>query len=310
MPQKQEIILLIGKNGQVGWELQRTLASLGKLVAAGHNECDLSNPDQFRPYIKEIKPTLIVNAAAYTAVDRAEEERELAMAINGVAPGILAEEAKKLNAALVHYSTDYVFDGSKQEPYTEQDEPNPLNVYGRTKLAGDEAIQAAGIPHLIFRTSWVYGMRGHNFLKTMLRLFAERDELNVVGDQTGSPTWCRSIAEVTAQVLAQLNSPMTDKAPRDVSGIYNLTASGQTSWHGFARAINEQANNMQLLTNMPAIRSITTDEYPTAATRPLYSVLSHDKLYEKFGLFPEDWQDGLRRCMEETDWQRPVNTDE
>jgi dTDP-4-dehydrorhamnose reductase len=188
-------ILLTGKNGQVGWELQRTLATLGEVVTLDRQDLDLADPDSIRRVVREHKPNLIVNAAAYTAVDKAEEESDLAMVINGTAPGILAEEAKRLSAAIIHYSTDYVFDGSKNTPYTEEDAPNPLNVYGRTKLAGERAIQAVGAPYLILRTSWVYGMRGKNFLLTILRLARERNEIKVVNDQIGAPTWSRIIAQ-------------------------------------------------------------------------------------------------------------------
>ena len=222
-------ILLTGKNGQVGWELQRTLAPLGEVVVLDRRQLDLSDPDQIRERVREISPDLIVNAAAYTAVDRAEAEPEPAMAVNGTAPGLLAEEAKRIGAAIIHYSTDYVFDGAKTTPYTEEDAPNPLNVYGRTKLAGEQAVQAAGVPHLILRTSWVYGMRGKNFLLTILRLAREREELKIVDDQIGAPTWSRTIAEATAQILTSGAWPVSG-----ASGIYHLTASGSTSWYGFA----------------------------------------------------------------------------
>ena len=290
-------ILLIGKRGQVGWELQRTLGSLGDVTAVDHDDFDLASPDQFRPVLRELSPTLIINAAAYTAVDKAEEEPERAMAINGVAPGILAEEARKLGAALVHYSTDYVFDGQKNGPYTEDDEPNPLSVYGRTKLAGDQAIQAASIPYLIFRTSWVYGMRGHNFLKTMLRLFAERDEVRVVDDQVGSPTWCRGIAEITAQALAATVSARTSGQLADIAGIYNLTASGDTSWCGFATAIREFASTTDSQFGKCTVTPISTEEYPTPANRPVNSVLSCRKLADVFGLTVLNWNRQLGLCM-------------
>ncbi|MDO9064018.1 MAG: dTDP-4-dehydrorhamnose reductase, partial [Sulfuricella sp.] len=227
-------ILLIGKNGQVGWELQRTLATLGDVVAIDRQGMDLANPDSIRSAIRIIRPDLIANAAAYTAVDKAESEPELAMAINGIAPGIMAEEAKRLGAAMIHYSTDYVFDGTKTSPYTEEDAPNPLSVYGKTKFAGEQAILAVGIPHLIFRTSWVYGLRGRNFLQTILRLAKERDELKVVDDQIGAPTWSRMIAEATSQILAQSFLPLTPHPSllTQYGGIYNLTAAGRTSWCG------------------------------------------------------------------------------
>lgn len=286
-------ILLTGKNGQVGWELQRTLAPLGEVVAVDRQALDLTSPDAIRALIREVKPTLIVNPAAYTAVDKAESEPEIAMAVNGIAPAIMAEEAKKLGAAMVHYSTDYVFDGSKASPYTEEDIPCPINVYGRTKLAGEQAIQAAGIPHLILRTSWVYGARGKNFLLTILRLAKERDELKIVDDQIGAPTWSRMIAEATAQILAQSVLPMPHHplAITGVSGIYNLTAAGRTSWCGFTRAILE---NAQVGTR---VNPIPTTDYPLPAPRPLFSLLASDKLTETFGVKLPSWEDSLALCM-------------
>lgn len=284
-------IMLIGKNGQVGWELQRTLATLGRVVAFDRRQLDLSSPEQILERVREIKPNLIVNAAAYTAVDKAEEEPEIAMAINGIAPGILAEEAKNLNAAIVHYSTDYVFDGTKATPYTEQDETNPLNVYGKTKLEGEQAIQAVGAPHLILRTSWVYGFRGRNFLLTILRLAREREELRIVNDQTGSPTWSRMIAEATAQILAQGDSILTEK-----QGIYNLSAGGQTSWYGFTKII--LTHNTETSLRVKKLTPIPTSEYPTPARRPAYSVLSNEKLKKVFGLTMPDWDRALQLVLE------------
>jgi len=293
-------ILLTGKNGQVGWELQRTLAPLGEVVALDRQSLDLAKPEAIRAIIREVKPTLIVNPAAYTAVDKAESEPELAMAVNGIAPGIMAEEAKRLGAAMVHYSTDYVFDGTKSSPYTENDLPNPGNVYGKTKLAGEQAIQAEGIPHLILRTSWVYGMRGRNFLLTILRLAQERDELKIVSDQIGAPTSSRMIAEVTGQILAQCFSPLADFSSRITqnSGLYHLTAAGQTSWHGFAAAILE---NRARATGVIGSRltPIPTSAYPLPALRPLYSVMANDKLQRAFGVSAPAWQSGLSLCMEE-----------
>jgi dTDP-4-dehydrorhamnose reductase len=286
-------ILLTGTNGQVGWELQRTLAPLGQVVAVDRRMLDLGNPDSIRAVIRAVKPDLIVNPAAYTAVDKAESEPELAMAVNGIAPGIMAEEAKKLGAAMIHYSTDYVFDGSKTSPYTEEDIPNPINVYGKTKLAGEQAIQAVGVPHLILRTSWVYGMRGKNFLLTILRLAKEREELKIVDDQIGAPTWSRMIAEATAQILAQGVLPLTPHASllAQYSGIYNLTAAGRTSWCGFAQAIVE---NAQAGTR---VMPIPTADYPLPAPRPLFSLLASDKLTETFGMKLPSWDDSLALCM-------------
>lgn len=293
-------ILLAGKNGQVGWELQRTLATLGNVIALDRHDMDLANPDSIRRAVRDHKPNLIVNAAAYTAVDKAEEEPDLAMANNGTAPGILAEEAKRLGAALIHYSTDYVFDGNKNVPYSEDDAPNPLNVYGKTKLAGELAIQAVGAPHLIFRTSWVYGVRGKNFFMTILRLAKERNELRVVNDQIGAPTWSCMIAEATAQILAQIHSRPASfpQLFKDISGIYHLTAGGQTSWFGFAKAILTHCYSSAA--SVPRLTPIGTEEYPTPAKRPKNSVLSNAKLNHKFGLIMPDWEISLRLCSEDS----------
>lgn len=286
-------ILITGANGQVGWELQRTLAPLGEVVALGREALDLSNADAIRHTVRQIAPELIVNAAAYTAVDKAEEECELAQAVNGIAPGVLAEEAKSLNAALVHYSTDYVFDGLKGAPYEEIDGAHPASVYGKTKLAGEKAIAAVGAPHLILRTSWVYGARGKNFLRTMLRLANERDELRVVNDQLGAPTWSRMIAEATSAILAQCLHKgavvLSDKG-----GLYHLTAAGQTSWFGFASEIVKHTEKP------PRMTPISTAEYPLPALRPAYSVMSNSKLERTFHIRLPDWRAALALCMEET----------
>lgn len=289
-------ILLTGKNGQVGWELQRTLAPLGKVIALDTAALDLSDPDAIRRKVREIQPHIIVNPAAYTAVDKAESEPTLAMAVNGVAPGIFAEEAKKLNALLIHYSTDYIFDGSKAEAYVEEDETNPLGVYGKTKLAGEQAVRAVGCNHLILRTSWVYGARGKNFLLTMLRLARERSELRVVDDQVGAPTWSRTLGEITAQILAQLYAPGVSKEElARVSGTYHLTSSGRVSWHGFAAEIIRLAE----IQPAPNLLPIPSREYPTPAARPMNSVLSNEKLLREFGLQAGSWQDNLHLCMQE-----------
>ncbi|MEI7841709.1 MAG: dTDP-4-dehydrorhamnose reductase [Gallionellaceae bacterium] len=287
-------ILLTGKNGQVGWELQRTLASLGQVIALDSSELNLADAEGIRRKVQEIKPVIIVNPAAYTAVDKAESEPDLAMAVNGIAPGVLAEEAKKLNALLVHYSTDYVFDGSKVGAYVEDDVTNPLGVYGKTKLAGEQAIRATGCDHFIFRTSWVYGARGKNFLLTMLRLARERSELRVVDDQIGAPTWCRSLAEVTGQILAQyyalnVKNGMLGQA----SGTYHLTSQGSVSWHGFTAEI------LRLAELHPNLIPIPSRDYPTPAARPMNSVMSNDKLMRDFGLSVGSWQDNLQLCMQE-----------
>jgi len=286
-------ILLFGKIGQVGWELRRTLAPMSRLVCVDYPEVDFTQPDSIRTWIRQTTPDIVVNAAAYTAVDKAESETALALKINGEAPGIMAEEAKKLAALLVHYCTDYVFDGTKTAPYGETDAPKPLGAYGRTKLAGDQAIQATGCAHLIFRLCWVYGARGNNFLLTMQRLAREREKLRVVRDQIGCPTWSRMIAETTALALRQTD---TAEKARAVSGVYHLCASGQTSWHGFASAIIDL---------MPAegkkcreVEAIASAEYPTPTKRPAYSVMSTAKLERVFALRLPDWHDSLRQVLE------------
>lgn len=293
-------ILLTGKNGQVGWELQRTLATLGEIISVDRNQLDLANPDSIRAAIREIKPNLIVNAAAYTAVDKAESEPELAMAVNGTAPGVMAEEAKCLGAGIIHYSTDYVFDGEKKGPYNEGDVTNPRNVYGRTKLAGEEAVQAAGVPFLILRTSWVYGVRGKNFLLTMLRLAKERDEIKVVDDQIGAPTWSRMIAEATAQILAQGLTPDNKMLSpfANASGVYHLASADHTSWYGFANEILKEAQNHGL-DREPNVLPIPTTDYPLPAVRPMNSLLDCGKLKANFGLQLPDWHASLRLCVDE-----------
>lgn len=289
-------ILLIGKEGQVGGQLSTLLQPLGKLVTFGKDDLDLTQADRIRETLREVRPQVIVNAAAYTAVDKAEEEAELAQAVNATAPAILAEEAKRQGAALVHFSTDYVFDGNKPGPYTEEDAPNPLSVYGRTKLAGDEAIQSAGPPHLIFRTGWVYGLQGKNFLLTIRRLAKERDELKIVDDQVGSPTWCRTIAQITANVLSQVlpeHSPGDLSRFEQASGLYNLVCTGQTSWFGFAKAIVEASPTTRDTKLIP----IPTSEYPTAARRPANSVLATEKMRSAFGITPPAWDITLNYCL-------------
>lgn len=281
-------ILLTGINGQVGWELQRTLQPLGEVVAVDRQGLDLTNPDRIRALVREVKPAIIVNPAAYTAVDKAESEPDLAQAINAVAPGIFAEEARRVDALLVHYSTDYVFDGAQATPYAEDAPTAPLGVYGRSKLAGEQAIAAAGCRHLIFRTCWVYGRRGHNFLITMLRLAGERVALRVVADQHGVPTWSRQIAEATALALARHAGQQ---------GIYHLTAAGATTWHGFAAAQLATAHAQGLLARLPAVQAITTADYPTPARRPANSLLDCTRLRADFGLALPDWATQLQLCL-------------
>ena len=291
-------ILLTGANGQVGWELQRTLSCLGEVIALDSRALNLADAAAIRRKVREIDPQIMVNSAAYTAVDKAESEVDLARAVNATAPGILAEEAASLGALLVHYSTDYVFNGSGSTPWREDDACDPLNVYGATKLEGERLIQASGCRHLIFRTSWVYGARGSNFLLTMRRLMRERPELKIVDDQMGAPTWCRDLAEATAQVLSQMMSPLFDAEKGTASGVYHMSNAGETSWHGFAQAI--QALDAPDETRTPArLLAIPGSEYPTPARRPLNSRLDNARLEQTFGLRLQDWRSALTLCMGE-----------
>jgi dTDP-4-dehydrorhamnose reductase len=295
-------LLLIGQEGQVAWELRRTLACLGRVIALGRATqpaLDLLQPDTLRHTLREIRPDIIVNAAAYTAVDKAESEPDAAQGINAEAVGILAEEVRAMGIGLVHYSTDYVFSGMADRPYVEDDPTDPLGVYGRSKLAGEEAIRAAGVPHLILRTAWVYGRRGQNFLLTMLRLMREREQLGIVADQFGAPTWSRLIAEATALMLVASRRDGRLELG-DASGTYHLTCQGQTSWHGFAEAIRQTGLERGLLDATAAkLKPITTSDYPTPARRPGYSVLSNRKLQNRFGLVLPDWRDALELCLAE-----------
>jgi dTDP-4-dehydrorhamnose reductase len=316
-------ILLTGKNGQVGWELQRTIAPLGNVIAVGREEMDLADPDSIRRVIREIKPSLIINAAAYTAVDKAEEEPELAMAVNGTAVGVLAEEAKKRNALFIHYSTDYIFDGTKPTPYTEEDAPNPINAYGRSKLAGEEAIKQTDCEHIIFRTSWVYAARGNNFLKTMLRLAREQDELKAVADQFGAPTSAELIADVTALTLYRINANPMQESPlplkegwgegfnqivaNKLSDTYHLVASGETSWHGYSQLVLETAikNGHNLRISPDQVIPIKTADYPLPAKRPANSTLDTIKLCQTFGVTLPPWEFHIKRAVAEiVGWER------
>lgn len=292
-------ILLTGKNGQVGFELQRALAPLGEIVAVGHADCDLAQPDAIRRMVAEVRPQIIVNPAAYTAVDKAEAELRLAQAINGDAPGMLGEAARKLDALVVHYSTDYVFDGRQVGPYTEEDAPNPLNVYGRTKLAGERALIASGAKHLIFRTSWVFGAHGGNFAKTILRLAAERESLKIVADQFGAPTSAALIADVTAQILGQYVRACRPASADFSYGLYHLAAAGRTNWHEYAQEVVRlaQAAGRPLKAGPADIHAITTAEYPLPAPRPANSCLDTTKLRDTFGLVLPDWRQGLAHVM-------------
>ena len=294
-------ILLFGKNGQVGWELQRSLAPLGELVAPGRDDADLcgdlSNLEGLARSVQTVRPDVIVNAAAHTAVDRAESEPELAHTLNAQAPGVLAREAAKLGAWLVHYSTDYVFDGSDKRPWAETDVPAPLSVYGRSKLEGERLIQSACQQHLIFRTSWVYAARGGNFAKTRLRLAQERERLTVINDQFGAPTGAELIADVTAHALRQCL-----RQPHD-AGLYHLAAGGETTWHGYATQVLALARLADSAINIKAteMSPVPTSAFPTAARRPLNSRLQTQLLQQVFGLTLPHWRLGVARMLAEAD---------
>jgi len=304
------VILLTGKNGQVGAELLRLLPQVGEVVAFGHDQLDLSNPSDIRRTIREVRPQLIVNAAAYTGVDQAETDETTAHAVNAQAPGLLAEEAQKIGAVLVHYSTDYVFDGTKKLPYDEADSTNPINVYGKTKFTGEQAIRSSGVSHLIFRTSWVYATRGRNFLLTILRLATEREELRIVNDQVGAPTCASDVAAATTKIL----SPICERNDgsfvfSDVSGTYHMSAAGQTTWYDFAATMLEKAkatsHNLDWLTTATQGRRliarrvipISTEEFGSPTPRPAYSILSNCRLMQTFGVALPDWQTQLQRCF-------------
>lgn len=295
-------ILLFGKNGQVGWELQRSLSVLGDVVAldrASADHCgDLAKVEGLARSVRDVRPDVIVNAAAYTAVDKAESERDLAQTVNAAAPGVLAQEAQRLGAWMIHYSTDYVFDGSGSRPWVESDPTAPLSVYGRTKLEGEQAIAANCERHLILRTSWVYAARGGNFIKTMLRLARERERLTVIDDQHGAPTGAELIADVTAHCIRQVASPGNRG---QVAGIYHLASAGQTTWHGYATHLLDQAARLQPDVKLKAteVARVTTDAFVTAAKRPLNSRLDTAKLRETFGLTLPPWQQGVDRVLAE-----------
>jgi len=301
-------ILIAGANGQVGWHLQRTLAPLGEVLAIDVEQVDLTDLEAITRTVREFQPDIVANAAAYTAVDKAESEPELARAINVAAPERIAAECAESGALLIHYSTDYVYDGSKKAPYEERDAPAPLSVYGRTKLDGDRAIIISGCAHIILRTSWVYDVRGKNFLRTVLRLAREKEELRMVGDQIGAPTWAKGLAGATAIILARslerrnLGGPWT-------SGLFHLTAAGETSWAGFARAILE---DYEALLAWPAdtgefggplkasrVVEITSEQYQTAARRPRNSVLSNGWVQHEFGVMMPDWRSQLRLALQD-----------
>jgi len=285
-------ILVTGANGQVGFELRRSLAPLGTISAVTRAEMDLASERSILAALDEHKPGIIVNPAAYTAVDRAESDKELAMAVNATAPGILARWAADNGAWLIHYSTDYVFDGTKADPYQEEDVVNPQSVYGESKWRGEEAVRASGAHHAILRTSWVYGHHGSNFLKTILRLAGERSALNIVADQVGAPTSAALIADVTRTVIERI---MASRAPGDLSGTYHLTAQGSTSWYGYAAHIVREAlsANVRLALSLDALKPISTAEYPTPAKRPANSRLDCRKLMDRFDIALPLWQEGV-----------------
>lgn len=295
-------ILLTGKDGQLGFELRRSLAVLGSIAAVGRRELDLTRSPQIRDALQGLQPDIIVNAAAYTAVDKAESEPELAYAVNAQAPQALAEEAKKRGALLLHYSTDYVFDGSKQGAYVESDTPNPLSVYGRSKLAGEQAIRDSGCDHLILRTSWVFGAHGGNFLRTMLRLAKERDGLRIVGDQVGAPTSAALIADVSAHLIAAYlrGKAASGEAPFR-GGLYHLAASDAVSWHGYACEIVRIAGQlgMPLKVKEEGVAAIASRDYPQAARRPANSRLDTTRLRDAFGLVLPDWRDGVAHVLDQ-----------
>lgn len=282
-------ILVTGRNGQVGDALTRLLPGLGEVIALDRSQLDLADPDALRSAMRELQPSIVINAAAYTAVDAAENDEAMAFRINAQAPRVLAEEAERLGAALIHYSTDYVFDGSKDGEWLEDDATAPLSAYGRSKLAGEQAITDVGGTHLILRTSWVYGLHGKNFLLTMLKLAETRDALSIVDDQIGAPTWSQTIAEATLSIIRDAGEP-AQLAP--LSGIYHLCAGGYSSWFGFAQAIFADSS----IAKKPILHPITTAEYPTPAKRPKNSRMNTDKFRRAFGDLPA-WEDALATCL-------------
>ena len=292
-------ILLLGKDGQVGTALQPRLARLGEIFTHGRETCDLANPDQLRGVIRDVKPDLIVNAAAYTAVDRAESESGVCRSVNAIGPGLVAEEARAIGAWLIHYSSDYVFDGLKKVAYVEDDTPSPLSVYGRSKLEGDRAIAAATQNYIIFRVSWVYGPAGRNFAQTILKLAAERDELRIVADQFGAPTSADFIADVTAEVAGRHIANVTDENAQKLQGIFNLAPSGRVSWHEYAielvREAKRQGRTLRL--SEDKIYPISSNEYPTTAARPKNSLLDTRKIRQVLGLNLPDWRAPLKQFI-------------
>lgn len=291
-------LLLTGKSGQLGFELQRSLAPLGEVIAVDHSGCDLGNPDAIRTLVRTVRPNVIINPAAYTAVDRAESDADAAFAVNATAVGILGEEAARIDARVVHYSTDYVFDGNKLGAYSESDIPNPQNVYGQSKLAGEHALRSSGADSLILRTSWVVGAHGGNFAKTMLRLAAERETLNVVSDQFGAPTSAALLADVTAHLVRQVQCDAVGNFP---FGLYHVAAGGETNWHEYACFVISEAMKAgrQLKITPEKIMAIMGSAYPAAAVRPTNSRLDSRKLCDTFGLTLPHWRQGLTHVLQQ-----------
>lgn len=292
---------MFGANGQIGWELARSLLPIGDVIAVDRAGCDLAEPAAIPEVVRRAKPDVVVNAAAYTAVDRAEAEEQLALLVNATAAGVIAREARAAGALLVHYSTEHVFDGAKPEPYVEDDPPAPVNAYGRSKLAGEMAVRDAGGDHLILRTTWIYAARGRNFLSTILRLARERDELRIVADQVGAPTWARNVADATAHVIRAAQHER--RQGQFGSDLLHMTTAGATSWHGFAQAIVDRA--CRLAPSRPAVRAISTEEFAAPARRPRNSRLCCDRLRERFGVALPDWTAALGLCVAELGLREP-----
>lgn len=303
-------VLITGRDGQLGFELRRTLSPVSNIIAVDIDTVDLGDLDAVRKLVRDTRPTVIVNAAAYTAVDRAESERDIAHTLNGEVPGVLAEELKGVGGKLiVHYSTDYVFDGTATQPYTEDRDPSPISVYGQTKLAGERAVEQAGVPYAVLRTEWLYATRGANFLRTILRLARDGKPLRIVADQVGAPTWARMLAESSAIIIAFFLRASASEV-NTLSGTYHVTAAGQTNWHDFARAIlEEELARLQRLgkplawceTALASLQPIPASAYPLPARRPGYSVLSNEKVERVFGIHLPDWRDQLHLAFEDFD---------
>lgn len=298
----QPRILVTGASGQLGWECARVLASLGEVYAPGRDALDLADPASIRVTLRAFQPQWIVNPAAYTAVDKAESEPKLAYAVNQDAVAVIAEEAKYLGATVIHYSTDYVFDGTKASPYVESDITNPVSIYGKSKLAGEHELASSGVPHFIFRTSWVYGARGKNFLLTILRLAHEREELRIVNDQHGAPTWCHDLATMTSEVIHSINgkaqrSRSVSEVAATFSGIYHACNRGETTWFGFASEAIRQLHALRPELKLASLFPITTAEYPTPATRPANSRLDCGKLAHQLQITLPEWQESLQKVL-------------